>query len=323
MTSSTFSTQVRQRLAQFDDFSNADSCRLFHGRGCSFPGFEQVTLDWFSPVLLLTLFKEVGAAWEQSLLGELQVLLQAAADDGDIPASAVGAVLVQRRYLADTPTELLQGELPDAVFARRGELRFALKLGDNQNTGFFLDMEPGRQWLESLVAGRKLLNLFSYTCAFSVVGQAAGACSVVNVDMSRGALSQGRDNHRLNGLSTGTVRFLGENILKSWSRIRKPGPYDVAIIDPPSFQRGSFVAQKDYVKVLRRIPELMNPGADLLVCLNAPELGQAFICEKMLEVCPSCLLIGRLEPHVDFPDIDPDQQLKLFHFRYLPDEGDE
>jgi 23S rRNA (cytosine1962-C5)-methyltransferase len=137
--------------------------------------------------------------------------------------------------------------------------------------------------------------------------------------MSRGALSQGRDNHRLNGLPTDTIRFLGENILKSWSRIRKPGPYDVAVIDPPSFQRGSFVAQKDYSKVLRRITELMNPGADLLVCLNAPELGEAFICEQMLEACPACSLVGRLVPHADFPDIDPDQQLKLFHFRYLPD----
>lgn len=319
MKHSLFSSQVRERLKQFDDFSNADSCRLFHGRGCCFPGFEQVALDWFSPVVLLTLFKASDPAWEQSLLAELQQVLQVAVDDGDISPQAVGAVLVQRRYLVDSPTEVLQGALPDSVFARRGELRFALKLGNNQNTGFFLDMEPGRQWLESFVAGRNLLNLFSYTCAFSVVGQAAGARSVVNVDMSRGALSQGRDNHRLNGLSTDSVRFLGENILKSWSRIRKPGPYDVAVIDPPSFQRGSFVAQKDYIKVLRRIPELMTAGADILVCLNAPELGEAFITEKMSEACPSCQLVGRLEPHVDFPDVDPDQQLKLFHFRYTPE----
>jgi len=318
MTHSIFTSQVRERLGQFDDFMHADSCRLFHGRGCCFPGFEQVTLDWFSPVLLLTLFKQTDVSWEQSLLDELQAILQVAVAEGLIPPQAIKAVLVQRRYLVDTPTELLQGELPEDVYARRGELRFALKLGNNQNTGFFLDMEPGRQWLESLVAGRSLLNLFSYTCAFSVVGQAAGARSVVNVDMSRGALSQGRDNHRLNGLSTDNVRFLGENILKSWSRIRKPGPYDVAVIDPPSFQRGSFVAQKDYIKVLRRIPELMNPGADLLVCLNAPELDEAFICEQMLAACPPCQLVGRLEPHKDFPDVDPNQQLKLFHFRYQP-----
>ena len=321
MAVSIFAEHVRQRLAQFDDFSTADSGRLFHGRGCCYPGFEQIALDWFAPVLLLTLFKEADADWEQALIRDLQAQVEAAISAGDIVADAVAAILVQRRYLPQSPTEVVQGALPEKVFARRGDLRFELKLGSNQNTGFFLDMEPGRQWLESLVDGRKLLNLFSYTCAFSVVGQAAGASSVVNVDMSRGALSQGRDNHHLNQLPTDSIRFLGENILKSWSRISKPGPFDVAVIDPPSFQRGSFVAHKDYVKVLRRIPQLMNPGADLLICLNAPELDVEFIRQRMSEGCPECELVGRLEPHVDFPDIDPEQQLKLFHFRYLP-KGD-
>ncbi|MCV6627199.1 MAG: class I SAM-dependent methyltransferase, partial [Cellvibrionaceae bacterium] len=55
---------------------------------------------------------------------------------------------------------------------------------------------------------------------------------------------------------------------------------------------------------------------DLLLCLNAPELGEAFIADTMAEACPECVKIARLEPSADFPDRNPDQQLKLFHYRY-------
>ncbi len=158
----------------------------------------------------------------------------------------VTALMVQRRYLPQAPAECVAGQLPETVFARRGEARFAIQLGEQQNTGFFLDMEPGRRWLEARANGKRLLNLFAYTCAFSVVAQLAGAASVLNVDMSRAALNRGRDNHRLNSLPTNSIRFLQADILKSWGRIRRPGPFDVAIFDPPSFQPGSFEARRDY-----------------------------------------------------------------------------
>jgi len=293
-----------------------DARRLFHGRGKTFSGFEQVTVDWYQPVLWITFFKpqdspEATLAYETAIEKELAVLIST--------RPYVQVIMVQRRYLQDTPAECVYGSMPDTLYAHRRGARFTLQLGGRQNTGFFLDMEPGRRWLESLAKGRKVLNLFAYTCAFSVVAQQAGAESVVNVDMSRGALSQGRDNHRLNGLATDSIRFLQENILKSWGRIRRPGPYDIAIFDPPSFQKGSFVAERDYGKLVRRIPQLMVAGGDILFCLNAPELDQAFLEELVALECPDCCLIRRLQPSEDFPDTDPDQQLKLLHYQYQPE----
>ncbi len=285
-----------------------DSKRIFHGRGQCYPGLEHVTADLFDPVILITLFKESSEEWELDLISQIKALAF---------EPRIQAVVLQRRYLNGAPTEILIGELPEELYARRGEARYTIKLGSRQNTGFFLDMEPGRQWLEARCDGKRVLNLFSYTCAFSVVAQMAGAVSVVNVDMSKGALSQGRDNHRLNDLPLETIRFLGENIMKSWSRVKRPGPYDIAIIDPPSYQPGSFIAAKDYGKILRRIPQLLVPGGEALVCLNAPELGVDFILSQMQNECPGCEYLGRLEPSVDFPDVNPDQQLKLFHFRYI------
>lgn len=284
----------------------SDSRRLFHGRGCCFPGFEHLTVDAFQPVFLISLFREVDTA----IVAEIAALLQGLCADSDFDT-----VLVQRRYLEGAPCEWLCGEERESYMAREGALNFELQLGKRQNTGFFLDMAPGRRWIEQHAAGKKVLNLFAYTCAFSVVAMAHGAASVVNADMSRASLKTGERNHRLNGQDLAAVKFLPYDIFRSWKRIRSWGPYDVVIIDPPSFQKGSFVAKKDYARLTRQLPHLIGEHADVLACLNAPELGENFVTDLFASDCPDLDLVGRLDNSVDFPDVDPQRQLKLFHYR--------
>ena len=298
--------QLTLKLAQGD--STFDSYRVFHGRGNAFPGLEILTVDWYTPVLLLTLFKEPNTEWLNKLL---ETLASYTAE------KSIANIIIQHRYINDTPMQLIAGQIPSECFAQRKGLKFELSLCDRQNVGFFLDMEPGRQWLEQRCAGKRILNLFAYTCAFSVVAEAAGALSVLNVDMSSSALNRGRRNHRLNQLPLSGVTFLAENILKSWGRIKKSGPYDIIILDPPSFQRGSFVAEKDYAKLLRRLPELLTEGGDVLACLNAPELDVGFLHSQFSAVCPQATFVGRLPQCDDFPDAEPEKSLKLLHF-FLP-----
>lgn len=283
------------------------SQRLFHGRGRCYPEYEQVCVDLFTPILLLTIFKPLDESFEAILLNDLKRIAQ---------QYSLAAVQVQRRYLAGTPSTTLLGQLPESLFALRDGLRFNISVDRRQNIGFFLDIERGRQWLAQRANDKNVLNLFSYTCAFSVVAQAAGAALVVNVDMSKSALAQGRSNHRLNNQATDNIKFLSENILKSWSRVCRPGPYDIAIIDPPSYQPGSFVAEKDYAKLLRRIPQFMRPGGELLLCLNSPEKDETFIQVLIEEHCPECTFVERLTELADFPDEDINHGLKLLVYRY-------
>jgi 23S rRNA (cytosine1962-C5)-methyltransferase len=282
-----------------------DSYRLFHGRGRTFPGLEFVTVDFFQPVILITLFFEPPAQWLDELVAQMRPLF----------ISTTSVLVVQRRYMPNAPSEIVWGELPASIYARRGSSLFNLHLAQQQNSGFFLDMESGRQWIEQHAAGKCVLNLFAYTCAFSVVAIAAGAEKVVNVDMSSAALNLGRANHQLNNLAKNKSEFVAENILKSWSRVKKPGPYDLVIIDPPSYQKGSFIAEKDYSKVIRRLPELMPAGGLVLACLNAPELSEGFLKQQFVEQCPQAEFVERVKPHADFPDVDPEQQLKLLVYQ--------
>ena len=231
--------------------------RLFHGRGQCFEALGFINVDYFQPVLLLTLYQAPDSpAWQQ-LLASLQSL-----------DSVVECVLVQRRYLPGAPTETLLGEPTAQALAMERGLKFALSFGDKQNLGFFLDMAPGRSWLQLRAGHQRVLNLFSYTCSLSVAAIAGGASSVLNVDMSKAALTVGRDNHRLNGQGKSMiqdVQFLPYDLFRSWNKIIRKGPYDIVVIDPPSRQKGSFVAEKDYARVIRRLPALMPTGGDVLV----------------------------------------------------------
>lgn len=286
-----------------------DSRRIFHGRGQTYPGLEFLTIDLFDPILVVTMYAAPPENWEDTFIAQLK--------DAVAP-TRIEAVQLQRRYLKDAPSETIYGTLPHEVFAQRGEQRFQLKIGVRQNSGFFLDMEPGRAWLESRCEGKKVLNLFAYTCAFSVVALGAGAKSVFNNDMASGAINQGRKNHRLNQIDPRRVTFFDGNVFKSWGRLKTPGPYDIMVIDPPTYQPGSFVAKKDYAKVVKRIPQLLKPGGEVLACLNAPELGFEYFKAMFIEACPDCVFVERLAPSADFPDADSERQLKLLIFRYEP-----
>lgn len=288
------------------DKSAADheASRLFHGRGHCYPDLDYINVDWFSPVLLITLYQEPPAEQWQDFIASLKAL--------QLP---VECCVVQHRYLRDGPVETLWGELPEQLVATELGLRFKLSIGSKQNIGFFMDMAPGRAWLHANSQGKRVLNLFAYTCPFSVMAVDGGADYVLNVDMSKAALSVGRDNHRLNDQVTkGRIEFFPYELFRSWKRVIGRGPFDIVVLDPPSRQKGSFIADKDYVRALRKLPSLMPNGGEVLACLNAPELGDDFIHNAFEQVLPQATFIERLANREDFPESDPRRNVKMLRY---------
>jgi 23S rRNA (cytosine1962-C5)-methyltransferase len=281
----------------------ADATRLFHGRGGRFPGCEHLALDVYPPVLLLTSF--------QPLAEDALATLAAA-----LAARWPGAPCVyQCRAAGAADTRPLAGSVPEPHVVTEAGTRYLVHLLRGQNHGLFLDMAAGRAWVRAQVQpGAKVLNLFAYTCAFSVVALQAGAAEVTNVDMASGALAIGRSNHELNGVKAG-ARFLAHDIFNSWGKLTRGGPYDLVICDPPSFQKGSFVATKDYARLARRLPALLAPGGQALLCLNAPELGVDFLRGAVEAEAPGLQFIQRLENPAAFADIAPDRSLKALVYR--------
>ncbi len=284
--------------------------RLVHGRGRRWPGLEQVTVDWLQGVLLVALYRPLPEPAHLVLRERLQALVARP----EWQQCAGRSLLLQQRHPEQAGSEWLAGPpCPEWTVYEDG-LRYGLTLGSNQNTGLFLDMRPGRRWVREHSAGCRVLNLFAYTCGFSVAALAGGAASVVNLDMARGALARGRDNHRLNGLPLDRVRFLGHELFRSWGKLRRLGPYERIIIDPPSFQKGSFVLQQDYGRILRRLPDLLAPGGQVLACINDPGVGMDFLLECMAAEAPALQFAGRLANPPEFADADPQGGLKALLF---------
>ena len=90
------------------------------------------------------------------------------------------------------------------------------------------------------------------------------------------------------------------------------------IADPPSYQKGSFVATKDYARLLRRLPDLLAPGGHALLCLNAPELGLGFLQDQMAELAPELRFVERVANPAVFADVDEGRALKVVVYRADP-----
>ncbi|QHE85215.1 class I SAM-dependent methyltransferase [Hydrogenophaga sp. BPS33] len=285
-----------------------DARRVFHGRGGLYPGCEHLSLDSFAPVWVLTSFKPLD---DHMLAAVHRALSQRWAKIA--PNEPLNWVY-QCRHDSQSETRLMAGAVPDPhVVSERGA-RYRVHVLRGQNHGLFLDMAEGRQWVREHARGHKVLNLFAYTCAFSITALQGGAKQVVNVDMAAGAMAIGQQNHALNGLSSG-AGFLAHDIFKTWGKINRSGPYGLVIVDPPSYQKGSFVATKDYLRLMRRLPDLLRPEGRVLLCLNAPELSTDFLQEQMREAAPELIFEERLPNPATFADVAPERALKVLLYR--------
>jgi 23S rRNA (cytosine1962-C5)-methyltransferase len=109
--------------------------------------------------------------------------------------------------------------------------------------------------------------------------------------------------------------YLAHDLFSTWGKVSRAGPYDLIIVDPPSYQKGSFIATKDYAKVMRRLPDLLMPGGQVLLCLNAPELGTAFLRDQMRLLAPQLEYLGRLPNPPVFAGVDEERSLKVLRYR--------
>lgn len=277
--------------------------RVFHGRGNFYEDFNYLTVDSLNEILFATFFEE--SSDENEIIKALKDIAN---------AYNYKTFIVQKKYKKDELNEAIIGEIPPFYIVVENGLKYKINFF-NKNIGIFLDMKIGREYISSICNDKNVLNLFSYTCAFSVVAINAKAKQVVNVDMAKSALTTGRENHHLNNLDTKKVKFMPYDILKSWNRIKKEGPYDIIIIDPPSFQKGSFAATKDYEKIIKKLPELASENCIVLSCLNAPELDSDFIKQKFEEFAPTFKFEKRLENLKEFITNNEEKSLKNLIFK--------
>ncbi len=184
------------------------------------------------------------------------------------------------------PERAVWGEsAPPELVVRESGLPFIVRLGDGLSTGLFLDQRDNRKRVHALASGRRVLNLFSYTCAFGCVAAQGGAISTANMDVSKSVLERGKQNYAQAGIDVSGHRFLARDVLEELPKLRRHEErFDLVVLDPPSYastKRGRFSVEKDFVDLVAQSLELMSDSGHLLACTNQQSLSTLSF-ERML-----------------------------------------
>lgn len=301
---------IEESASSFFSSEQKDARRIFHGRGHLHPQLEHVCIDWYAPLLLITAYAQI-----EDVAGLTDAMLQADKH------KQIVTIVLQKRYEKGAPTEILHGSELNQIIVTEGTLRYEVRPGAQQNNGLFLDMRCLRSWLMENSEDARVLNLFAYTCSLSVAALAGGARSVTNVDMSKPSIKWGEHNHILNEQDLRSVKSIPHNLFKSWGRIKQFGRYDLVIIDPPTLQRGSFDAARNYGAVMKKLRSLCAPNATVIATINSPFLSSDFLQELFAKHNPRGRYLGELPVAPEFADKYPERGLNICRFE-MPDRGD-
>jgi 23S rRNA (cytosine1962-C5)-methyltransferase len=167
----------------------------------------------------------------------------------------------------------LAGESVSAPFVvLESELLFEIDFNAGSSPGIFLDQRLNREKLRTAARRKKVLNTFSYTCAFGVAAAAGGALTT-NIDLSRRYLDWGKRNYQLNQISADNHEFLVGDVFDWLRRFYKQGrKFDLVVLDPPTFSRDRkskvFRVLDDYVRLVELALECLDCEGVLLCCTN-------------------------------------------------------
>ena len=236
--------------------------RLFNQDGDGFGGFtvdlygEFVVFSWYNPFVFQ--IKETILAAFQEAFSEVRG----------------GYEKIRFKGLDYKSAHVYGEEAPQEFLILENGVSYQVFLNDGLMTGIFLDQHEVRGSLvEGLAAGKSLLNMFSYTAAFSVAAAMGGAVETTSVDLAKRSRELSEAHFVANGLALDAHRFVVMDVFDYYKYAKRHDlNYDVIVLDPPSFARNkkrTFSVAKDYHRLVSEALEILHPGGTLILSTNA------------------------------------------------------
>ena len=177
-------------------------------------------------------------------------------------------------------------EAPDFFTVLENGVLYQVFMNDGLMTGIFLDQHEVRGSLvDGLAMGKSLLNMFSYTAAFSVAAAMGGASQTTSVDLAKRSRELSQAHFQANGISTDDHRFIVMDVFEYFKYAKRKGlTYDVIVLDPPSFARNkkqTFSVAKDYHKLISQSLEILNQGGIIIASTNAANVSRQKFTEQI------------------------------------------
>jgi len=302
--------RLRRRLLEDDSL---EAVRILNGAADGVPG---LVMEKLGPVLMAQLHEQRLAMGEDAARAIAEQLCR-----------RLGATAVYRKWFVRERGRLdrriaAAHTNPEPWFGQRAAdeyavwehgLQFLVRPYDGFAYGLFLDHRDNRKRVRELSAGRRVLNLFAYTCGFSVAAAVGGATQVASVDAHKRYLEWGKRNFEINGVALGPHRFFCSDIFDFYKRARRQGlRYDLIILDPPTFSRQRqprrvFVLEEQLEALCTGAIELLERDGLLLLATNDRGLSRQRLEQAVQKAAGSrrCEIIERPGLPIDFAG-DPD-----------------
>jgi 23S rRNA (cytosine1962-C5)-methyltransferase len=231
--------------------------RLLYSEGDGLPG---LIVDRYGEVLVMQITTAGMERCKAEILGALHRVL-------DIKGVLLrNDAPVRELEQLDSTVETL-GEVPACVQIEEGGIRFEVPLGEGQKTGWFFDQQGNRLAMHKYVAGRRVLDVFSYIGAWGLQAARAGATEVCCVDSSSPARELLQRNAAANGLEA-SIQVEGGDAFEVIGALQaRKRRFDVVMVDPPAFikrRKDIRSGEKAYHRLNYQALQLLEPGGFLI-----------------------------------------------------------
>lgn len=266
--------QAKEKRSAYyqDDLTTA--FRLFNQEG---DGFGGLTVDLYGDYAVFS--------WYNSYVYQIRKVISEAFRQ--VFPEVLGAYEKIRFKGLDYESAHIYGqEAPDFFTVLENGVLYQVFMNDGLMTGIFLDQHEVRGSLvDGLAMGKSLLNMFSYTAAFSVAAAMGGASQTTSVDLAKRSRELSQAHFQANGISTDNHRFIVMDVFEYFKYAKRKGlTYDVIVLDPPSFARNkkqTFSVAKDYHKLISQSLEILNPEGIIIASTNAANVSRQKFTEQI------------------------------------------
>ncbi len=263
-----FENRVKKNLKRLKSWRTQNKIGCFRVYDRDIPEYA-VAVDVYDKWIHVQEYKAPDSVSPETALKRLKDVVYVLPSLFDVPVENI--FLKQRQKQRHTSQYEKQRDLSKTALVNESGLRFEINLGTYIDTGLFLDHRLTRAKIERMAAGKRFLNLFSYTATATVYASRGGAVSTVSVDKSNTYTRWAKKNMSLNGFDRGRHVFHSADCIE-WMKKEK-SRYDLIFLDPPTFSNtkkagSSFDVQKDHVELILSAVNLLADEGTLIFSNN-------------------------------------------------------